>query len=874
MTRRKLYLIGLLLTLVCTISWATDGPTNAKILEFYAGAHGLKGSALKTMMYELINPNGRTNALGETMSTLSYNDLIDAYATTDLKPDGEHIWDMYSNVTNYKPSDNGSSFKKEGDGYNREHSVPQSWFDEKTPMRCDLFHVVPTDGYVNNTRNSYIFYTVTNIDDDKCSANKFSKFGTSTVNGKSGEKVFEPDDEYKGDFARIYFYMVTAYEATAAASFRSTNGSATVEIFQNNEYKPIQDWYLSMLMEWAKNDPVSEKEIKRNNAVYTKQHNRNPFVDYPGLEDLIWGNNTQTAFDYDNYTNPYGNGGGGGSGEETDSYVFDKVTTADQLVAGRKYLFVCESKQYAMSANASTGNYRTNALVTLGNNQISLKKINTNSTPHTFTLGGTTGAWTFYDDTENVYLALTSNSNALNSSESNTSNNERWKINIGSSATTIQNNNFTSRYIQYNASSPRFACYTSSQQAVALYVQQQPSDDPSDCGLAYKKTTATATYGENFTEPTLTNPYNVSVTFSSSDISVATIDANTGKVTIKKPGTTTITASFAGNEYYTSKNASYTLTVEKGEVNLAYSATTATVTLGEGLIAPVLKNPNNVAPITYLSSNTSVATIDEDGNVSTHTAGTTTITATFLGNEYYNEGSSSYVLTVNQPQIVVGSYFEETFGNCNGMGGNDNNWGGSGNIAATSIESKPDTYTDNKGWEFVKGFEAKECVKLGTGSSKGSATTPAIKSLKDKTLTLNFKAGAWNASDEGTTLKISGTGCTLSPSSVTLVKGKWTEFSIEITGTAEEVKITFESAQSSKNRFFLDEIKILNTQPTPTYKKGDINNDGEVSVEDLVLLVEILKGNKEDTYGRADVNEDGKVDSEDAEELVEIILNQ
>ncbi|MBR4527945.1 MAG: hypothetical protein IKO71_05775 [Bacteroidaceae bacterium] len=105
MTRRKLYLIGLLLTLVCTISWATDGPTNAKVLEFYAGANGLKGSALKTKMYELINPNGRKNALGEVMSTPSYDDLIEAYATTDLKPDRKHIWDMYSNTTNYGSSD-------------------------------------------------------------------------------------------------------------------------------------------------------------------------------------------------------------------------------------------------------------------------------------------------------------------------------------------------------------------------------------------------------------------------------------------------------------------------------------------------------------------------------------------------------------------------------------------------------------------------------------------------------------------------------------------------------------------------------------------------------------------------------------------------
>ena len=228
MTQRRIYLAGILLALFCGISWAADGPTDANVLKFYKDANGLNGSALKTKLYELINPNGRTNALGETMSVGSYNDLWQSYKTTDVTAEG-YIWDMYSNVTKYVPGGNaqGANYQAEGDSYNREHSVPQSWFDNNTPMKHDLFHVVPTDGYINNTRDSYLYYEVTNIDKDKCSKNQFSKFGTSTVNGKSGEKVFEPNGEYKGDFARIYFYMVTAYEATAASSFRHLRSGST-----------------------------------------------------------------------------------------------------------------------------------------------------------------------------------------------------------------------------------------------------------------------------------------------------------------------------------------------------------------------------------------------------------------------------------------------------------------------------------------------------------------------------------------------------------------------------------------------------------------------------------------------------------------------
>ena len=299
---------------------------------------------------------------------------------------------------------------------------------------------------------------------------------------------------------------------------------------------------------------------------------------------------------------------------------------------------------------------------------------------------------------------------------------------------------------------------------------------------------------------------------------------------------------------------------------LAYSNTTATAILGATYNAPTLKNPNNVAPITYSSSNQNVATIDASGNVSILATGTTTITASFAGNTNYQSGSASYVLTVSKQQTVGKYYFAETFDKCEEKGGNDNIWNEN---TAKPVESKN---TDNTGWTFTKGYIAKECIKLGTGSSKGSATTPAIKGLNGKTETLHFKAAAWNYDKEGTTLNITGTGCTLSPSSVTLEKGKWTESSIIITGTADEVKITFESDKPSNNRFFLDEVNIPNT--TASTLRGDINGDDEVSVEDLTRLVDILLGNTTDTNGSADVNDDGKVNSEDIGPLVDIILGR
>lgn len=279
---RSSFLLWLLLFVVTA---AAQGPNNSGT--YYKNANGYKGRALKSRLYAIINPH----------TTLSYDALWDAYKTTDRRADGK-LWDMYSDITNFVigGSAQGASYKNEGDSYNREHSLPKSWFRGRSPMYTDLFHLIPADGYVNNRRSNYPFGE--NKGEGYKSANGFSKLGSCTTEGGSGT-VFEPNDEYKGDFARIYFYMATAYEATITSW--SSAGSGSAEIFSKDEYKPFVDWQMNMLLRWAKEDPVSQKEIDRNNAVYALQGNRNPFVDYPGLEDYVWGDSVNVAFSYDHY---------------------------------------------------------------------------------------------------------------------------------------------------------------------------------------------------------------------------------------------------------------------------------------------------------------------------------------------------------------------------------------------------------------------------------------------------------------------------------------------------------------------------------------------------------------------------------------------
>lgn len=245
---------------------------------YYNTAQNKKGYALRYALFSIIKNH----------NTLSYDYLWTAYGQTDLKPNGK-VWDMYSDIPGQTPpyeytygSNQCGNYNSEADCYNREHSIPKSWFNDASPMLTDLIHVVPTDGYVNGKRSNYPFGEVATA---SWTSQNGSKLGSSAVSGYSGT-VFEPIDDYKGDFARIYFYMTVCY-------MDKNLGAESFSMFNNSTLKP---WALSMLIQWSNDDPVSQKEISRNNAVYQIQGNRNPFVDYPELVGKIYGPDSVNVF--------------------------------------------------------------------------------------------------------------------------------------------------------------------------------------------------------------------------------------------------------------------------------------------------------------------------------------------------------------------------------------------------------------------------------------------------------------------------------------------------------------------------------------------------------------------------------------------------
>ncbi|NOZ45494.1 MAG: hypothetical protein GXO79_01800 [Chlorobi bacterium] len=259
---------------------------------YYDSANGLTGSALKQELHNIIT-TGHTK--------LSYTPGVwNAYATTDVKPSPNNtiIWDMYSDIPSGTPSytytlstDQCGTYSGEGGCYNREHSFPKSWWgaadNTANPQYTDLNHLFATDGYVNSKRSNYPFGQVTS---PTFTSTNGSKLGPNTYPGGYTGTVFEPIDDYKGDFARGYFYMATRYK-DEIPGWVSTYGATTDIDIVFDAAGEFNTWYLNMLLEWNTNDPVSQKELDRNQAVYNAQGNANPYIDHPEYIDCIWAAN-------------------------------------------------------------------------------------------------------------------------------------------------------------------------------------------------------------------------------------------------------------------------------------------------------------------------------------------------------------------------------------------------------------------------------------------------------------------------------------------------------------------------------------------------------------------------------------------------------
>lgn len=244
---------------------------------YYTTATGT-GYNLKTQLYNIIkghNDNG-------------YAGLYTTYLTSDrdyyYENDGT-VLDMYSeNPTGIDPytystsvtTDKCGNYSVEGDCYNREHIIPQSVFGSNSPMVADAHFITPTDGKVNGLRSAFPHGIVAAA--SKTTLNG-SKLGSSGVAGYSGT-VFEPIDEFKGDIARMYFYFATRYENTVSGY--------NYDMFDGSSNQVFTTAFLSMLLTWHAQDPVNAREIARNNAIYARQNNRNPYIDHPEYVQTIW----------------------------------------------------------------------------------------------------------------------------------------------------------------------------------------------------------------------------------------------------------------------------------------------------------------------------------------------------------------------------------------------------------------------------------------------------------------------------------------------------------------------------------------------------------------------------------------------------------
>ena len=237
---------------------------------YYNNAKSKSDQALMSALHQIIK--GHTKR--------GYDQLKIDFKTTDCN--GNIIIDRYSDSQFTYDTDFCGTYNSLGDCYNREHSIPNSWWggSSSDTAYTDLHHLIPTDGWVNSERGNYPFGNCANG-----TPKGTGKRGTCTFSGYNGI-VFEVADEYKGDFARMYFYFAVRY-MTRISSYTSGLGSV---VFTSSNYKCLTTWAINQLLEWHRNDPVSTLETTRNDAVYGLQHNRNPFVDYPELVEYIWGN--------------------------------------------------------------------------------------------------------------------------------------------------------------------------------------------------------------------------------------------------------------------------------------------------------------------------------------------------------------------------------------------------------------------------------------------------------------------------------------------------------------------------------------------------------------------------------------------------------
>ena len=306
----------LLLTASTINAWAVDET-------YYSELNNKSGAELVAAVQNVLRAH--------LTSTPTYTPGIwQAYCEIDVRPDG-YIWDIYSESNQFVPGGpaQGATIRGVGTSYNREHSIPKSWFGGGTKTNtpgADLMHIFPVDGYINSTHNNLPYGEVAaggakTFSNSDCLCGAAEAITVSGIHGISessvsytgSSKVFEPTPAYKGDLARGYFATLLTWA--------DLDGDLNSEKPDKWDYQPFTKEYgqyvfsgyyteaglygftpygIALMMNWTRGDAVSAKEINRNNGVEKIQGNRNPFIDLPELAEYIWGSKAGQTFNLTN----------------------------------------------------------------------------------------------------------------------------------------------------------------------------------------------------------------------------------------------------------------------------------------------------------------------------------------------------------------------------------------------------------------------------------------------------------------------------------------------------------------------------------------------------------------------------------------------
>lgn len=446
---KRSYLTHIFLFLMAALG--SNGAFSQAPAGYYASLEGKSGTALWNAVKTVAKKNHHAISYG--------TDTWTAFQKTDVRMvNGQNCWwDMYSNnnvPANSKPS-----------SMNIEHSVANSWWGgTKNDAYKDIVHLNPSDATANSRKSNY----------------PLGKIGTPTWDngvtfigkpasgyGGGNTYVYEPHDDYKGDFARVFMYMFVVYDDI---SWKSTT-NWMYDTASDLLFKP---WAYNMLLQWSAQDPVSSKEINRNNGIAATQGNRNPFIDLPNLADYIWGVKKGEPYHYD----------GSGTTDPTDpedpidptdptdpedpedpqpmAGTYTLVTSNSQIADGDTYLILADGSDVAMTVE-NKGKYFTHTEISVSNNTITalpndaaLVTLVASGGKYNLkvrSIDGSSQGYILAAGAKNVQLAETAGTGAT--------------INVAGGVTTV--NYGSAGSLQYNASAPRFTTYTSGQKDLRFF---------------------------------------------------------------------------------------------------------------------------------------------------------------------------------------------------------------------------------------------------------------------------------------------------------------------------------------------------------------------------------------------------------------------